>query len=59
MPSENENDQLYESAASGDESALAALFDLHRERLERIVRIRMDRRLQGRVDGCRGSSGGH
>src|SRR5947199_10861096 len=32
------------------EAALAALVERHRDRHERMVRLRMDRRLQGRVD---------
>jgi RNA polymerase sigma-70 factor (ECF subfamily) len=44
------NEQLLEAARGGDEAALAVLFERHRERLERMVRLRMDRRLQGRVD---------
>ena len=34
----------------GDERALVELFARHRDRLKRMVRIRLDRRLQGRVD---------
>lgn len=34
----------------GDEEALAAFFELHRERLWRMVSFRLDRRLHGRVD---------
>ena len=41
---------LLEAAQSGDEDALAVLVERHRDRLERMVRLRMDRRLQGRVD---------
>ncbi|MCI0457602.1 MAG: sigma-70 family RNA polymerase sigma factor [Gemmataceae bacterium] len=41
---------LLEAAKSGDEQALAALFDQYRPRLERLVRLRLDRRLQQRVD---------
>jgi RNA polymerase sigma-70 factor (ECF subfamily) len=44
------NDDLLQAAQNGDETALAALVERHRERLERMVRLRMDRRLQGRVD---------
>jgi RNA polymerase sigma-70 factor (ECF subfamily) len=44
------NDELLDAACHGDESALAVLFERHRDRLERMVRLRMDRRLQGRVD---------
>jgi RNA polymerase sigma-70 factor, ECF subfamily len=43
-------DILVEAARNGDEAALADLVDRHRDRLERMVRLRMDRRLQGRVD---------
>jgi RNA polymerase sigma-70 factor (ECF subfamily) len=41
---------LLRRALAGDESALAALFDDHRERLRRMIRLRLDRRLSGRVD---------
>jgi len=34
----------------GDERALSELFARHRERLRRMIRLRLDRRLQGRVD---------
>jgi RNA polymerase sigma-70 factor (ECF subfamily) len=34
----------------GDESALAELFTRHRQRLKRMVKLRMDHRLQGRID---------
>ena len=44
------NDDLLDAARDGDEGALAVLVERHRERLERMVRLRMDRRLQGRVD---------
>jgi RNA polymerase sigma-70 factor (ECF subfamily) len=46
----DESDQLLPRAAAGDTAALAALFDRHRQRLRRMVRLRLDRRLQGRVD---------
>jgi RNA polymerase sigma-70 factor (ECF subfamily) len=35
---------------AGDESALAAPFDGNRERLRRTIRLRLHRRLSGRVD---------
>ena len=44
------NEELLDAARNGDEGALAALVERHRDRLERMVRLRMDRRLQGRVD---------
>jgi len=34
----------------GDRQALADLWDTYRERLRKLVRLRMDRRLQGRID---------
>jgi RNA polymerase sigma-70 factor (ECF subfamily) len=37
-------------AGNGDQQAVAALFARHRDRLEQMVRLRMDRRLQGRID---------
>src|SRR5436190_594451 len=51
MSADARNDeQLLEAARDGDEGALAVLVERHRDRLERMVRLRMDRRLQGRVD---------
>ena len=44
------SDDLLVAAMSGDQAALAALLEQSRERLVRIVRLRLDRRLQGRVD---------
>src|SRR5262249_11763833 len=41
---------LLDAARSGDEGALAVLVERHRDRLERMVGLRMDRRLQNRVD---------
>jgi RNA polymerase sigma-70 factor (ECF subfamily) len=37
-------------AAAGDQAALGALWERHRARLRQMVRLRLDRRLQGRVD---------
>jgi RNA polymerase sigma-70 factor (ECF subfamily) len=34
----------------GDEDTLALRFQRHRDRLDRMVRLRMDRRLQGRIN---------
>jgi RNA polymerase sigma-70 factor, ECF subfamily len=44
------NEELLDAAKSSEEGALAILVERHRDRLERMVRLRMDRRLQGRVD---------
>jgi RNA polymerase sigma-70 factor (ECF subfamily) len=41
---------LLHCAAAGDPEALAHLFDRYRYRLRRMVKLRLDRRLQGRVD---------
>src|SRR6516162_8921518 len=46
------NEELLDAAGHGDEGALAVLVERHRDRLERMVRLRMDRRLQGRVDAA-------
>ena len=41
---------LLRDAIDGDDQAVVRLFDKYRKRLRRMVRLRMDRRLQGRVD---------
>lgn len=41
---------LLNRARAGDPAALDAIFSQHRERLRRMVEIRLDRRLQARVD---------
>src|SRR5262249_52991598 len=45
-----ETEDLLVRAACGDREALAALWERHRKRLRQMVRLRLDRRLQGRVD---------
>ena len=42
--------QLAGRAAAGDASAMGELFSRYRDRLRLMVRLRLDRRLQGRVD---------
>jgi RNA polymerase sigma-70 factor (ECF subfamily) len=49
-PDARSDEELLAAASNGDEDALAVLVERSRERLERMVRLRMDRRLQGRVD---------
>jgi RNA polymerase sigma-70 factor, ECF subfamily len=44
------DDGLVEMAAAGDAQAMGELFARYRERLKMLVRLRLDRRLQGRVD---------
>jgi RNA polymerase sigma-70 factor, ECF subfamily len=46
----SETEDLVRRAKAGDERALAALFTRNCERLKRMVRLRLDRRLSGRVD---------
>jgi RNA polymerase sigma-70 factor (ECF subfamily) len=41
---------LIERATAGEEGALAELFEHYRARLRQMVRLRLDPRLQGRVD---------
>lgn len=45
-----ETSALLTRAAGGDEAALNELFGRYRERLKRMVRLRLNRRLAGRVD---------
>ena len=49
-PADDQTQELLQRALAGDESALAALFDAYRDRLRRMIRLRLDRRLSGRVD---------
>jgi RNA polymerase sigma-70 factor (ECF subfamily) len=42
--------ELLERAGQGDAEALGCLFSRHRDRLRRMVQVRLDRRLQGRID---------
>ena len=46
---DNNTQSLIDRARSGDEAALTELFVQHRERLKRMVNVRMDRRIQARV----------
>jgi RNA polymerase sigma-70 factor (ECF subfamily) len=45
-----DTDVLLARVREGDQGALAALFSRYRDRLRRMVRLRLDRRLQGRLD---------
>jgi RNA polymerase sigma-70 factor, ECF subfamily len=47
---DSETSRLVEQAATGDQSAWADLIARHRDRLKRMVAVRMDHRLQGRID---------
>jgi len=48
--STSDTEILLGRARGGDCGALADLFERHRGRLEQMVRVRLDRRLQGRLD---------
>ena len=45
-----DTDRLLEQARAGDQAALNELFGRHRARLRRMVDLRLDRRLQSRID---------
>jgi RNA polymerase sigma-70 factor (ECF subfamily) len=45
-----QTNRLLEQARTGDEGALNELFTLYRTRLKRMVELRLDRRLQARID---------
>jgi RNA polymerase sigma-70 factor (ECF subfamily) len=46
----NETKTLLRRAEKGDRQAVGELFTRHKDRLKRMVKLRLDRRLQGRVD---------
>ncbi len=51
MPDDADADQvLMRRICAGEERALGELYTAHRERLRRMVQLRLDRRLQGRID---------
>ncbi len=47
---ESDTPDLLRRAAAGDDQALGGLFERHRDRLRRMVQVRLDHRLQGRLD---------
>ena len=50
MPDQNDTENLVARAADGDSRAVSALMERYRDRLKRMVALRLDRRLQKRVD---------
>jgi RNA polymerase sigma-70 factor (ECF subfamily) len=46
----SEIDDLLRRAQGGDDRALGAVFSHYRYRLRRMIKLRLDRRLSGRVD---------
>jgi len=49
MPDSSRETQLLDQLNAGDRSVLSELFEIYRERLKVMVRLRMDRRIVGRV----------
>jgi RNA polymerase sigma-70 factor, ECF subfamily len=51
MPAETDTDvaELVSRLRTGDQTALGELFDRHRDKLRRMVQLRLDHRLAGRV----------
>src|SRR5262245_52657084 len=49
-PADPETADLLQRAGRGDVQAVGELFARHRDRLRRMVQVRLDRRLQGRID---------
>ena len=47
---DSETCDLIRRASLGEEAALSLLFSKHSARLQRMIRLRLDRRIQGRVD---------
>jgi RNA polymerase sigma-70 factor (ECF subfamily) len=50
LPNSSETASLLERVAAGDQEAWGILLTRHRERLRAMVLLRLDRRLQGRID---------
>ncbi len=50
IPGATDTDELLRTASLGDEAARMQLLARHRDRLRRMVAVRMDRRLASRVD---------
>jgi RNA polymerase sigma-70 factor (ECF subfamily) len=49
-PPEPDEADFLRRATAGDQQALAALFSRYRDRLRKMVRLRLDRRMAGRID---------
>jgi RNA polymerase sigma-70 factor (ECF subfamily) len=50
MTRKEDTSQLLKRAGAGDQQAMGDLFNRHRGRLRRMIELRMDRRLHGRLD---------
>lgn len=49
-PNDSSNSQLLSRARHGDQKAIGQLLEKYRGRLRRVIRLRLDRRLQARLD---------
>ena len=49
-PEQEKTEELLEQAKQGDDDAINALIDRHRNALRHLVRMRLDRKIQRRVD---------
>jgi RNA polymerase sigma-70 factor (ECF subfamily) len=49
-PDRDDTTELLRQSGGGDQQALDALMGRHHDRLRRMLRLRLDRRLQGRID---------
>lgn len=50
MPDDASSEELLNAVRAGDPRAIERLFDLHRARLRRMVELRLNRKLWGRID---------
>jgi len=50
MSSADDTERLLQAAATGDRASWGELLTRHRDRLRRMVALRLDQRLQGRID---------
>jgi RNA polymerase sigma-70 factor (ECF subfamily) len=49
-PDQSKTQELLQGARQGDDSAVNRLLDRHRQALRRMVQLRLDQKIQGRVD---------
>ncbi len=49
-PAEPDTEQLLARVGQGDQAALGQLLERHRQRLRHLIALRLDRRLQARLD---------
>jgi RNA polymerase sigma-70 factor (ECF subfamily) len=49
-PDQSKTQELLQGARQGDDSAVNRLLDRHRQALRRMVQLRLDQKIQGRID---------